>query len=89
LQIKAEQPNHRFFMEVKKLNAKILEFKSFLKRDRDFVELYKWESLSHFQEHWDIEAPDFGKMYDQSLQNTKTQRLWKRENWRPNFQEAF
>ena len=22
-------------------------------------------------------------MYDQSLQNTKTQRLWKRENWRP------
>ncbi|MFT5169349.1 MAG: hypothetical protein ACI8P3_004598 [Saprospiraceae bacterium] len=70
-------------MEVKKLQAKIQEFKSFLKRDRNFEELYKWESLSHFQEYWDIEAPDFGKMYDQSLRNTKTQRLWKRENWRP------
>ena len=70
-------------MEVKKLQAKILEFKSFLKKDRNFAELYKWEALSHFQEYWNIDAPDFGAMYDQSLRSTKTQRLWKREYWRP------
>jgi len=70
-------------MEVKKLQAKIQEYKSFLKRDRNFKEVYKWEALSHFQEHWDIDAADFGKMYDHSLRSTTTQRLWKRETWRP------
>lgn len=70
-------------MEVKKLQAKIQAFKSFLKTDRAFRALHKWEALSHFQQHWDIEAPDFGKMYNDSLQNTTTQRLWKRETWRP------
>ena len=70
-------------MEVKKLQAKILEYKTFLKTDRNLSELYKWESLSHFQEFWDIDAPDFGAMYDRGLRNSKTQRLWKRETWRP------
>lgn len=70
-------------MEVRKLQARIQDFKSFLKKDRRFNEVYKWEALSHFQEHWDIDAPDFGKMYQESLRSTTTQRLWKRESWRP------
>jgi len=70
-------------MEVKKLQAGIEVFKNFLKKDRHFREVYKWEALSNFQKHWDIDAPDFAKMYDQSLQSTTTQRLWKRETWRP------
>ena len=70
-------------MEVKKLQAKIQEFKAFLKKDRHLNEVHKWEALSHFQEHWDIDTVDFGKMYKDSLQNTTTQRMWKREVWRP------
>ena len=70
-------------MEVKKLTYYIDQFKHFLKRDRDFQEIYKWESLFHFQKHWDIDAPDFGKMYDNSLQNNHSRRLWKREVWTP------
>ncbi len=70
-------------MEVKKLQAKIQAFKSFIKKDRDLKHHYKWEALSHFQANWNIDEPDFGKMYNQSLQSTKTQRLWKRETWRP------
>ena len=70
-------------MEVKKLQAQIDAFKSFLSKDRERKELYKWEALSHFQKYWDIDAPDFGNMYDQALQSQTTQRLWKRETWRP------
>ena len=70
-------------MEVKKLTYYIDQFKLFLKKDRDFQEIYKWESLFNFQKHWDIDAPDFGKMYDNSLQNNHSRRLWKREAWTP------
>jgi len=70
-------------MEVKKLTYYINQYKEFLKRDRDFHEIYTWESLFHFKENWDIDAPDFGAMYDKSLQNNRTRRLWKRESWTP------
>lgn len=26
-------------------------------------ERYKWEAIKHFQDHWDIEAPNFGDMF--------------------------
>ncbi|RMG88462.1 MAG: hypothetical protein D6714_00655 [Bacteroidetes bacterium] len=45
--------------------------------------LYKWESLKIFQENWDLDAPDLAEMYDRSLQNAETRRLWKRENFEP------
>ncbi|MEM9824197.1 MAG: hypothetical protein AAF985_24135, partial [Bacteroidota bacterium] len=46
-------------------------------------EEYKWESQQVFQDHWDIEAPDFAQMYENSLQNTETRRLWKGQNFFP------
>jgi 5-methylcytosine-specific restriction protein B len=70
-------------MEVKKLTYYIDQFKQFLKYDRDFHEIHRWESLFCFQENWDIDAPDFGKMYDACLQNNQARRLWKRESWTP------
>ncbi len=70
-------------MQVKKLEYFIDQFKQFLKKDRDFHEIYKWESLFHFQENWDIDAPDYRAMYDRSLQSNRTRRLWKRESWTP------
>ena len=70
-------------MQVKKLEYYIDQFKQFLKRDGDFREMYKWESLFHFQQNWDINAPDFCEMYNRSLQNDRTRRLWKRESWSP------
>ncbi len=70
-------------MEVKRLQAYIQAFKVYLQKDRNLSELYKWEAMQHFQKEWDIEAPDFVAMYDQSLKSDTTQRLWKRETWRP------
>ena len=26
-------------------------------------EIYKWKAVKHFQDHWDIEAPDFLAMF--------------------------
>lgn len=42
----------------------------------DYDEIYKWESLKIFQERWNIDEPDFYKMYDESLQNSDSPNLW-------------
>lgn len=42
-----------------------------------------WESQQVFQNQWDVAAPEIGKMYDLSLQNSQTKRLWKREAYEP------
>ena len=42
----------------------------------NYDELYKWESLQKFQNNWDIEAQDFGAMYDQSLNSKVSANLW-------------
>ena len=59
------------------------QFKSYLKNRRAYHHLYKWEALNNFQNHWDLDAPDLAKMYDQSLQCSQTKRLWKREAYYP------
>lgn len=33
-------------------------------------ELYKWQAVKHFQEHWDIDAPDFPGMLNQAIAKT-------------------
>ncbi len=70
-------------MNLQKLNDTIQAYKSFLKSNTRHDPYLKWESLKVFQENWDIEAPDFRNMYDRSLQNSRTRRLWKRENYEP------
>ncbi len=45
--------------------------------------LHRWETLRIFQENWDLEAPDFAAMYDRSLDNPRTRRLWKADNYDP------
>ena len=33
-------------------------------------EKYKWEAVKHFQDHWDINAPDFKNMLETALAKT-------------------
>lgn len=46
------------------------------KYKQDFVstqwgnEKYKWEAVQHFQENWDVNAPDFAEMLTRSLSKT-------------------
>jgi hypothetical protein len=78
-------------MNLQKIQAAFQKYKNYVRRQAiqksknrlpDKV-LFKWESLKTFQDNWDIDAPDFGEMYDRSLQNSETKRLWKRENYEP------
>lgn len=33
-------------------------------------ESFKWVAVKHFQDHWDIDAPDFGKMFEKATGKT-------------------
>ena len=34
-------------------------------------EKYKWEAVKHFQDNWDINAEDFGLMFERATNKTK------------------
>ena len=70
-------------MNLQKLNDSIQLYKAFLKSNPLHDPYWKWESLRIFQEHWNIDASDFRSMYDACLENSRTRRLWKRENYEP------
>jgi hypothetical protein len=70
-------------MNLQKLNDAIQQYKRFLLNHPRHDPYWRWESLKIFQENWDIETPGFREMYDRSLENSRTRRLWKRENYEP------
>lgn len=71
-------------MQFQRIQQAMADYEVFLKSGPASEErLYYWESQHLFQETWNIEATDFAKMFDQSLQNTQTRRLWNRENYEP------
>ncbi len=70
-------------MNVRQLKELFEIYKSFLRSENKDNRLHLWESQSLFQKHWNPEEVDFSKMYDHSLQNSTTKRLWKRENYEP------
>jgi len=50
-------------------------FKNYIDRfdmmnDPEHDETYKWEAIRHFQDHWDIEAEDFGAMFKNAVKAT-------------------
>ncbi|WP_394234139.1 AAA family ATPase [Niallia oryzisoli] len=57
-------------IDLEKLDAVLVDYK------RDFVfqqwdnERYKWEAVKHFQDHWDINAPDFAEMFTKATDKT-------------------
>lgn len=41
-----------------------------LMNDPEHDETYKWEAIQHFQDHWDIDAEDFGAMFKKAVKAT-------------------
>ena len=70
-------------MNLQKIQSYIILFKRYLKSAEAERQLYKWESLQFFQDNWEIERPNIAEMYDASLRNTQTTRLWKGRNYTP------
>ncbi|MGX6443567.1 AAA family ATPase [Neobacillus sp. K501] len=57
-------------IDLEKIKAVLVDYK------RDFVskqwvnERYKWEAVKHFQDHWDIKAPNFAEMFMKATDKT-------------------
>lgn len=51
-------------------------------REGNKDEIYKWLALKNFQEQWNIDAEDFGAMFDASLQ-AESDNLWASMNYYP------
>ncbi len=70
-------------MNLQKLNDAIRQYADFLRKNPKHDPYLPWESQRIFQENWDVEALDFRTMYDRSLENSRSRRLWKREHYEP------
>jgi 5-methylcytosine-specific restriction protein B len=70
-------------MNLKKLQQLIHEYKIHLTTDARYEHLYKWESMRVWQEHWDLDRLDLAAMFDESLQNTQSRRLWVGSDYHP------
>ncbi len=70
-------------MQLKKIQEVLEQFKTHLLSEQKEQHLYVYESQKIFQENWNLEASDLAEMYNRSLNNTQTRRLWNRENYEP------
>lgn len=70
-------------MNLQKLNDTIAQYAAFLRSNPQHDPYLPWESQRIFQQNWDVEALDFRTMYDRSLENSRSRRLWKREHYEP------
>ena len=70
-------------MNLQKLNDAIAQYANFLRNHPHHDPYIPWESQRIFQQNWDVEALDFRSMFDRSLENSRSRRLWKREHYEP------
>lgn len=70
-------------MQLKKIQEALDQFKTHLGSEAKEEHLYIYESQKIFQENWNLESSDPASMYNRSLNNTQTRRLWNRENYEP------
>ncbi len=70
-------------MQLKLVKEYFDQFATYLESEQKEDWLYLWESQRIFQENWDLESTDLVAMYDASLNNSKTRRLWNREAYEP------
>lgn len=70
-------------MNLKTILSLIDDYKSYLKSPNSDSELYKWETIQHFQANWSTESTDLAAMYDKALNNNDTRRQWKGNDFYP------
>jgi hypothetical protein len=70
-------------MQLKKIQEALDQFKTHLGSEAKEEHLYIYESQKIFQENWNLESSDPASMYNRSLNNSQTRRLWNREHYEP------
>ena len=56
-------------IDLEKLNPILEGYKAYFPSHWD-DEKYKWEAIKHFQDHWNIDAENFGEMFKQATDKT-------------------
>lgn len=70
-------------MILSRIQTAITDYKKWLTGTKHHPFVYKWESVQHFQDHWNLDTPDPAAMFESSFHNSETRRLWQTENWQP------
>ncbi len=70
-------------MQLKLITHHLQLYRQYLESSRAGERMYIWASQRTFQENWDLEASNLAAMYDASLQNAHSRRLWNRESYEP------
>ena len=70
-------------MLLHKINSEVQRYREWLEAVKHHPEVHKWESVQHFQNHWNLDTPDPAAMFDQCFYNSESRRLWHQENWEP------
>ncbi len=63
-------------MKVDLINHYVHQFAQHLEHGYEHDELYKYECLANFQQHWNLAADDLAAMYDLALSSRFSSRLW-------------
>jgi hypothetical protein len=66
-----------------KIESSITAYKQWLNTVKQHPNVYKWESVQHFQDNWNLDTADPAEMFERCFQNSVTRRLWQTENWEP------
>lgn len=70
-------------MLLAKIQESIAAYKKWLQSLRHHPHVHEWESVQHFQAHWNPEAPELAAMFRSCFFNSETRRLWHTEHWYP------
>lgn len=70
-------------MLLNKIQSAVTDYKNWLQSVKQHPNVYKWESVQHFQDNWTLDTPDPVSMFERCFQNSETRRLWQTENWEP------
>ena len=70
-------------MVVAKIQTAIADYQQWLQSLRHHPQEHLWESVAHFQQHWNLDTPDPAAMFEQCFYNSQTRRLWQTEQWQP------
>lgn len=70
-------------MQVRLLDELVAKFRKYLSSKDAHKRVFIWESQRVFQENWDLSTPNLAEMYQCSLNNSQSRRLWNREKFEP------
>ncbi len=70
-------------MQLDRIKRFLQGYQAYLNSRRAEDRLYYWESQRYWQQHFDLTAPDLASVYDRSLDNKQTRRLWSRQAYAP------